>query len=126
MLNYKSVGSVANKLTKMKQKYNLPIGHCNNKATPEKATAGSRKISDVAGSNEPAIPKTPSKTHRVTKPRTTSSTKKKTTRKVKKAKAEVEAENEDDYGEYLDQEQKNDSKAAYESVFGKAESGEDA
>lgn len=48
----KNAGSVANRITKMKKKYNLPIGA---------NTSGVRKFNEPTEENEPKIPITPSK-----------------------------------------------------------------
>lgn len=108
----------------MKKKYDLPLGGSGKASaagTPNgKTPASSKKASEAAGPNNPVIPKTPSKTGRVTKPRATSSTKKKAT---PKSKAKAESADEDMKVEHTDEEA--DSKAAYEAVFGKVEEDED-
>lgn len=83
-MNYKNPKSVANRVSALKKKYNLPFGTTKGD-TPKKA-------SGAGGSNEPAVPSTPSK-QRVTKARTPAA-KKKATPKGKKG-AKVEAEEQD-------------------------------
>jgi hypothetical protein len=108
----------------MKKKFDLPIGSSAGKGagTPDKTskTPTPRKASDAAGLNNPAIPKTPSKT-RVAKPRTASSTKKKSTVKGKKDNAEDNDEEmkEDPVNEATD------IREAYEQVFGKSDDDEE-
>ena len=126
-LGFKNHRSAKNKVLAIKKKFNLPLGS-SNQNTPEKAAAGSRKVSEASGPNEPAVPKTPSK-QRVTKPRITSSTKKKATSKAKKNEIEevvkVEAEDEDEEAKEEPVDKEKESKAAYEEVFGKPDPDED-
>lgn len=53
---YKNHRSVQNRLNTLKKKYDLPFG-----SSSKSAGEGSKKASDAAGPNQPAVPHTPSK-----------------------------------------------------------------
>lgn len=127
-MKYKSTKSVANRVGALKKKYNLPFGTTKSLDGP----GPTKKASNAAAPNEPAVPKTPSKA-RVNKTRAPSTaSRKKAAVKVPKTvpnKAE-ETDNEDG-----DEVNDNDSLAVRspapssigddEAVFGKKDDDEE-
>ncbi|KAF7916624.1 uncharacterized protein EAE98_010633 [Botrytis deweyae] len=76
LLNYKNPRSVSNKVSSIKKKFDLPFGASSRTADEVaggkagKGDLSPKKASDANGTNEPAVPTTPSK-NRVTKAKAT-------------------------------------------------------
>ncbi|KAF7879864.1 uncharacterized protein EAF02_008034 [Botrytis sinoallii] len=76
LLNYKNPRSVSNKVSSIKKKFDLPFGASSRTADEVaggkagKGDVSLKKASDANGTNEPAVPTTPSK-NRVTKAKAT-------------------------------------------------------
>lgn len=100
----------------MKKKYNLPLG--SGKGSGEGST---KKASDAAGPNQPAVPATPSK-QRVSKAKATPTPKKKATLKPKKAKKEVKEDELEDADELA---VRSPDVSDNEAAFGKKEDSEE-
>ncbi|KAF7900655.1 uncharacterized protein EAF01_007957 [Botrytis porri] len=99
LLNYKNPRSVSNKVSSIKKKFDLPFGASSRTADEVaggkagKGDVSPKKASDANGTNEPAVPTTPSK-NRVTKAKATPKSRAKKT-PAKKSFKKVEESDEE-------------------------------
>ncbi|KAK6606416.1 hypothetical protein H4I96_04878 [Botrytis cinerea] len=99
LLQYKNPRSVSNKVSFIKKKYDLPFGASSRTADEMaggkagKGDVSPKKASDANGTNEPAVPTTPSK-NRVTKTKAAPRSRAKKTTAKKPAKKAEESDEE--------------------------------